>query len=157
MKSAEGSVWRSVTGRMVAWWQLKAPRCVRSSGIRWPVETPRSAGKRSDSGFIIHAGSQENRAQTQLSSQNTRTALETRNVYINRVWASEFARNQSEPEAETVFGILLPEIAGNPRDSAERLRPGYFAMVNESEAGYLLIICIRRPRCFPVVYIKDLD
>ena len=157
MKSAEGSVWRSVTGCMVAWWQLKIPRCVRSSGIRWPVETPRSAGKRSDSGFIIHAGSQENQAQTRSSSQNIRTVLKTRNVYVNEVWAPEFKRTQSEPKAETIFGILLPEIAGNPRNSAARLRPGYFAIVNESEAEYLRIICIRRPGCPPVVYIKDLD
>ena len=121
------------------------------------METPRSAGKRSDSGFIIHAGSQEKRAQTRSSSQNTGTSLKTRNVYVNKVWAPEFARNQSEPKAETVFGILLLEIAGNPRNSVERLRPGYFAIVNESEAGYLRIICIRRPGCPPVVYIKDLD
>ena len=47
-------------------------------------------------------------------------ALEMRNVYGNKVWAPELARNQSEPKAETVFGILLPEIADNPRDSAER-------------------------------------
>ena len=119
---------------------MKIPRYVRSSGIRSPVETPRSAGKRSDSGFIIHAGSQENRAQTWSSSQNTGTALETRNIYVNKVWAPEFARNQSEPKAETVSGILLPEIAGNPRNSAERLRSGYFAIVNESEAGYLRIM-----------------
>ena len=121
------------------------------------METPRSAGKRSDSGFIIHAGSQENRAQTRSSSQNTGTALKTRNVYVNKVWVPKFARNQSEPKAETVFGILLPEIAGNPRNLAERLRPGYFAIVNEGEAVYLRIICIRRSGCSPVVYIKDVD
>ena len=73
------------------------------------------------------------------------------------MWAPEFARNQSELKAETVFGILLSEIAGNPRNSAEPLRPGYFAIVNETEAGYLRIICIRRPECPPVVYIKDVD
>ena len=83
--------------------------------------------------------------------------METRKVYVNKVWAPKFARNQSEPEAETVFGILLPEIAGNLQNSAERLRPGYFAIVNGSEAGYLRIICIRRPGCPPVVYIKNLD
>ena len=121
------------------------------------MEIPRSAGKRSDSGFIIHAGSQENRAQSRSSSQNIGTALETRNVYVNKVWAPKFARNQSKPKAETVFGILLPKIAGNPPDSAKRLRPGYFAIVNESEAGYLRIICITRPALAPVVCIKDLD
>ena len=73
------------------------------------------------------------------------------------MWAPEFAKNQSELKAETVFGILFLEIAGDPRNSAEPLRPGYFAIVNETEAGYLRIICIRRPECPPVVYIKDLD
>ena len=121
------------------------------------METSRGAGKRSDSGFIIHAESQENRAQTRSSLRNTGNALKTRNVYVNKIWAPEFARNQSEPKAETIFGILLPDIAGNPRNSAESLRPGYFAIVNESEAGYLCIICIRQPGCPPVVCIKDLD
>ena len=122
------------------------------------METSRSAtGKRSDFSFVIHVGSQENRAQSRSSSQNTGATLEIRNVYVYKVWAPEFAGNQSEPEAETIFGILLPEIAGNPRNSAEHLRPGYFAIVNESEAGYLRIICIRWPGCPPVVYMKDLD
>ena len=71
----------------------------------------------------------------ETSEPETGTARETTNGHFNKIRIPELARNQSEPEPGTDFGILLAEIAGNLPDPVVSGRTSltWVVMMNSSQ------------------------